>query len=239
MSSLETKSIKQKIINNTVQPLYIGGTQSDNSDPDILITDNGISLITNTSIANLNVTGSANFSVPITATKFNNNSFVENYSITSQSPTAATRTYITGSNINFIANSLAVGTRFFWVFDVTKTAAGIAESTIDIAVGTTGTISDSAILSFIKPAGTAVIDNGLFRIDALVRSIGASTVIVGHMQMTHNLSATGLATIPCVDVTNVSSSFDSRTATKVGLCITTGAADAYTIQMVYAQAWDI
>ena len=32
MSTLETKSIKQKVINNTVQPLYIGGIQTDNSD---------------------------------------------------------------------------------------------------------------------------------------------------------------------------------------------------------------
>ena len=41
MSSLETKSIKQKVINGQTQPLYFGGIQSDNSDAKIIITSDG------------------------------------------------------------------------------------------------------------------------------------------------------------------------------------------------------
>jgi len=54
--------------------------------------------------------------------------------------------------------------------------------------------------------------------------------------MLHNLAATGHAQIPCVVVNTISSTFDVTTPTNVGLCITTGAADAITIQQVTAEA---
>jgi hypothetical protein len=169
----------------------------------------------------------------------NGQTFLNNWSTAAQSPTAATRTYITGSKITLPAGKIAVGTKFHWTFDVTKTAAGTDVSTIDIAVGTAGTTSDTARVSFAKPAGTAAVDCGRFVIDAVVRATGGSCVIAGHMNMTHNGDAIGLATVPIVDVTTVSSSFSVTTATSIGLCITTGAADVYTIQMVTTESWNI
>src|SRR5438132_7175076 len=62
-----------------------------------------------------------------------------NYSSASQAPAAATRTYITGSNLAIGTGKLQIGSMFRWAFDITKTAAGVASSTFDICVGTAGT----------------------------------------------------------------------------------------------------
>lgn len=163
---------------------------------------------------------------------------VFNFSSTSQAPAAATRTYITGSNIAIPTGKLQIGTMFRWKFNMTKTAAGTASSTFDIAVGTAGTTADTARVSFTKPAGTAVVDEGTVEIIATCRGpLSASGIFVGQFSMIHNLSATGHATIPCVCVNTVSAAFDVTVANLiVGLCITSGASDAITIQLVQAEA---
>jgi hypothetical protein len=163
-----------------------------------------------------------------------------NFSTASQAPAAATRTYITGSNLSVPTNKLQVGTILRWKFNMTKTGAGIAASTIDVAVGTAGTTADTARLSFTKPAGTAVIDEAWVDVICTVRSIGATGVMVGEFIMVHNLAATGHAVIPVVVVNAISAGFDMTVANLiVGLCITTGAADVITIQMVQAEALNL
>ena len=164
-----------------------------------------------------------------------------NFSTASQAPAAATRTYITGSSLPIPNGGLQVGTCFEWVFSVTKTAAGTAASTYDVCVGTNGTTDDTARVSFTKPAGTAAADQGTVRIRCICRGpIGASGVFVGQFTMTHNLSATGHATIPCVDVNTVSAAFDVSVANLiVGVCVTSGASDALTFQLVQAMAWNL
>ena len=162
-----------------------------------------------------------------------------NFSTASQLlPTA--RTYVTGSNIVMPAGALQIGTLFRWTFDITKTAAGTASGTVDICFGTAGTTADTARVSFTKPAGTAVIDAGQIVITAVCRGpLSASGVVAGHFNLTHNLAATGHATIPVVDVTTVSSAFDVTTPTNVGICVTGGASDAVTIQLCIAEAWNL
>lgn len=164
-----------------------------------------------------------------------------NYSTASQAPTAATRTYITGSNISVPASKLAIGTIFEWEFNMTKTGAGIAASTFDIAFGTSGTTSDTARVSFTKPGGSGVIDEAWVKIKAIVRGpLSASGIVVGEFTLIHNLSATGHALIPCVVVNTISGTFDVTVANLVaGVCITSGASDAITIQMVTAQAYNL
>jgi hypothetical protein len=163
------------------------------------------------------------------------------FSTTSQAPAAATRTYITGSALAVPTNKLQVGSSFRWSFNMTKTAAGVATSTIDIAVGATGTTSDGARVSFTKPAGTAAIDEAMCEVWCICRGpVGASAVFTGEFVMTHNGNTVGHATIPVVVVNTVSSTFDITTANLiVGLCITTGAADAITIQQVQGEAWNL
>ncbi len=159
------------------------------------------------------------------------------YSVAAQSPAAATRTYITGSKITVPVGKLRIGTIFRWHFNITKTAAGTALSTYDICFGTTGTTTDTARVSFTKPAGTGVADTGEISIYAVVRGpLSASGVVVGCFNMSHNLAATGHAIIPVVIVTIISAAFDVTTPTAVGICITSGASDAITIQLVTAEA---
>lgn len=163
-----------------------------------------------------------------------------NASVAAQSPAAATRTYITNSNLSVPTNKLQVGTCFRWVFNMTKTAAGIATSTIAIAVGTAGTTADTDRVSFTKPAGTAVVDEGWIEIVAVVRSIGATGVISGEIFVTHNLATTGHMAQQCFVANTISAGFDMTVANLiVGLTITTGAADAITIQQVTAEAWNL
>lgn len=171
----------------------------------------------------------------------NNQSDLLNYSTAQQVLTAATRTYLIGSKISVPAGKLQAGTRFVWQFDITKTASGAAASTYDIAIGVTGNTADAARISFTKPAGTATVDTGIITISCLIRGpLSASGIAVGVFELTHNLAATGHALTPCVTLVTVSSPFDVTTANlQVGICATTGAADAITIQAVVAQATNL
>lgn len=162
--------------------------------------------------------------------------FYNNYSTTSQAPSASTRTYITGSGLSFPAGSLKVGTILRWRLSVTKTAAGTATSTYDIAFGTAGTTSDTARVSFTKPAGTAVADEGVIEIECVIRTNSASGVAAGSFRMTHNLSSTGHLAIAGAAVKTVSGTFDTTTVTNVGICVTSGASDALTFEVVTADS---
>src|SRR4249920_598866 len=59
-----------------------------------------------------------------------NASSFNNFSTTAQTPAATTRTYLTGSALAGPPGKLQIGTMFRWTFDMTKTAAGTASSTI-------------------------------------------------------------------------------------------------------------
>lgn len=161
---------------------------------------------------------------------------VVNTSVASQAPAATTPTYITGSALAVPVNKLRVGAILRWRFNMTKTGAGVATSTIDVRFGTAGTTADTARLTFTKPAGTAVIDEGWVEINCTIRTIGATGVVVGQFNMIHNLQITGHMVIPCASVNVVSAGFDMTVANLIaGLVITTGASDAITIQFVQAE----
>lgn len=164
-----------------------------------------------------------------------------NFSTVAQSPAAAVRTYIAGSNLVVPKTKIQIGSMWRWRFNLTKTAAGSAASTIDIAFGTAGTVADVARVSFTKPAGTAVVDEGWCEVIATCRGpLTAAGVVVGQFLLTHNLAATGHAVIPSVVVNTVSAGFDVTVDNLiVGLCITSGAADAITIQMCQADSFNL
>src|SRR6185369_9894412 len=97
-----------------------------------------------------------------------------NTSVAAQTPAATTRTQIVGSLLKVPQGGLKVGTIIKWRFNMTKTAAGTATSTFDISVGTTGTVTDTARVSFTKPAGTAVADDADCEVTCIVRSVSAT-----------------------------------------------------------------
>lgn len=139
------------------------------------------------------------------------------------------------------ASKLAIGSIFVWQFDMTKTAAGTAASTFDICVGTAGTTADTARVSFTKSAGTANVDTAYVTITAVCRGpLSASGIFSGAFQLTHSGGAFGHAVTPNLNGTVVSGAFDVTVANLiVGVCITTGASDAITIQQVIAESGNL
>lgn len=168
------------------------------------------------------------------------NSYQNAISTASQNMAAASRTYLNGSNIKVGSIKLQQGSMFRWRFNMTKTAAGIASSVFDIAVGVAGTIADTARCSFTKPAGTAVADEAWVGINAIVRASGLNGILVAEFVLMHNLSATGHAPVPCVVLNSVSAPFDMTVANlNLGICVTPGASDNLTFQMVMSEVWDV
>ena len=159
---------------------------------------------------------------------------VRNFSTAAQVVTGTTRIQLLGSLLKVPISGLKVGAMIRYVFDVTKTGAGTATSLFDIAFGTAGAIADTARVSLTKSLGTAVIDEGRIIIEALVRSVSATGVVIGTLTMTHRLAITGLTVLP-VQETTVSSGFDNTGQELfISLNATLGSADNYTIQMFKA-----
>ena len=150
-------------------------------------------------------------------------------------------TYVTRSNVSFVAGRLQAGSYYRAVIDMTKTAAGVATATMTLRMGTAGTTADAAICTFTFPtAQTAAIDNGRFSVYANMRTVGSGTsattegvlVIERTNTTTGFLSTAGLQFMAPIRV--LSSGFNSTTVTTVGLSINAGASSAWTTQLVQA-----
>lgn len=162
---------------------------------------------------------------------------ISNASITSQTLPTAVSTYIVGSQLkpmNRLYNKKF--TTFNWRLSVTKTAAGVATSTYSVRTGLGGDLTDSVVGTFTTTAGTAAVDEGWMDISLNVLSSGSVRLIC---KMTHNLNATGHATVPfVVQFVNLGTPTfnpifrDRGQSPIVGLSAITGASDVITIQMV-------
>ena len=155
---------------------------------------------------------------------------VRNFSVASQALVATVAAYIAGTQLLVPSSGLKVGSKIRFVVDATKTAAGSAASTFAIVFGTAGDVTDTARVSFVKSAGTGAIDEGKFVIEAIVRSVSTTGVVVGVFTGTHRLAVTGHSVLPMQETT-ISGTFDnSGQELFIGLVITTGASDVVTIQ---------
>jgi hypothetical protein len=145
----------------------------------------------------------------------------------------AADTYLAGSFKAFPAAPV-VGTTYRLMFDVTKTAAGLATPIITIRTGTTGT---TARLTFTFGAGTAVVDNGVFTVLVTFRTVGSGTtaVLTGFAQLVNNLTTTGLSN--AAKARSVTSAgFDSTTASLgIGCSYNGGASASHTVTLVRAE----
>lgn len=166
---------------------------------------------------------------------------IRNFAIAQLAPAATVRTLLVGAALTLPYPGFRRGARLRWRFNMAKTAAGTATSLFEVLVGTLGTLADTARLSFTKPAGTAAADEAWCEINVYVRTRSLTVgVLVGTFTMGHNLAATGHAVIPYVAVTVVSGNFDTITFPQtVSLAITTGAADAITIEQLEAEAFNL
>lgn len=163
---------------------------------------------------------------------------LQNQSTAAQSPTAATLTYLTGSNIAVPVGKLRIGTRFQWRLDMTKTGAGTAARTFHIRCGTLGTTADAAIITITSALGTAVIDQAFATLDLTIRGpLSASCLARAAWRMDHQLAATGFMTVKTEVVPVTSGTFDATTANLiVGLSVTTGASEVITFEQLAVEA---
>lgn len=164
-----------------------------------------------------------------------------NVSIAPQTINAAITAVLAGSQIVVPTGGLRVGTVFRYKIHISKTAAGTAANAFAFQLGTLGTVGDADILSFALPVGTAAIDNGYIEIIITIRGpLGAACIASGTLCMSHNLSATGLATTPCVVLNVTSGNFNSATAGLIAsLVCTTAAATVLTFQQVIAEVLNL
>ena len=164
-----------------------------------------------------------------------------NASVADQTINANSSALLTGSVISIPAGKLRVGTILRWRIALSKTASGTAANTFIVRLGTTGTISDAAILTFTLPVGTAVIDAGQIEILVTIRGpLGASCIAQGQLTLIHNLSATGLATVPCVVLNATSGGFNSTTANlSASVSCSTAVSTVLTFQLVQSEAINV
>lgn len=159
---------------------------------------------------------------------------------TTDSVANAADTYLAGSALPIPQHLMQAGTLFQWQLDMTKTGAGVATPIWSIRIGTTGTVADTARLTFTGPAQTGVIDTGSVFIRALLRNTGASGVLVGLLSLTHNLAATGFSTSATPTIQSTSSTFDTTVPSLiVGISVNPGAAGVWTHQLVTGEALNI
>lgn len=127
-----------------------------------------------------------------------------------------------------------------WRVLMSKTGAGIAAQTFEVKFGTAGSTADTTRLTgFTTGTQTGAIDTAEVFIVAQVRSVGAGGIVHGKMNLTHNLAATGFATIPNVVQQVVSTGFDNTVAgLKATLCTTPGASAVVTVHEVEAERLD-
>jgi hypothetical protein len=165
---------------------------------------------------------------------------IQNQNVADQA-LAAADTYVTGSNLAIPAHLLQVGTKFRWRFVLTKTAAGVAAPVWIVRVGVAGTVADAAILTFTQVAlQTAAIDAATVDITAVLRNVGAAGVLAGGLRMNHVLAATGFSTLTMNVQQVTSAGFVTTVANSiVGVSANGGAASAWTVQVVDAEAFNI
>ena len=157
-------------------------------------------------------------------------------SLAAQGPGFAADSYLVGSAIAIPAGRLKAGTRYALVFDVSKTAAGVAAPVITLRFGANGSVSDAALGAMSFPVQTAAADDGRFSLEVTFRSAGAAAVVQAVAALSHTQSATGLANVPGPVRRMTSAAFDATPANGViGVSVNGGSAAAWTVSLVQAR----
>jgi hypothetical protein len=167
----------------------------------------------------------------------------KNASVTNQAP-GAVDTYITGSNLLIPSFSTLAKTIITWIISASKTAAGVATPNYIIRIGAAGAIGDTARLTLVGPAQTAIADIGLLIITAIVRNKAVAGVIQGSAAWSHqgttasSTIGTGFANNGNGEVEGTSAGFDNTAlgGQFIGLSINAGAAAAWTITQTRTEA---
>lgn len=162
----------------------------------------------------------------------------DNAATAAQGAGFASDTYVTNSDILIPSFGVQAKTKFKWVISMSKTAAGIATPVYTIRIGANRTTADTSRLAITGPAQTAAADVGVLTLIVTVRSVGASGVIQGSVNIDHNGAATGFANNNASAVEATSAGFDNSAlgGSYIGLSINGGASAAWTITQVMTEA---
>lgn len=158
-----------------------------------------------------------------------------NQSVANQSGFAVD-TYLTGSNIAIAR--VKAGTRYRCLFNVVKTAAGIATPIINVRIGTAAAVADTSRGTLTFSAQTGVIDEGVFEVLVTFRTVGAGSAAVAQSlaRLSHRLSITGLGVGVSEPEIATSTGFDSTVSSlQIGLSVNGGASAAWTASLVQAE----
>lgn len=161
---------------------------------------------------------------------------MHNASVVAQGPGFATDTYLAGSACTVPAAQLKIASKYRCKFNVVKTAAGIAAPVLNIRVGTLGTVADTSRGALTFAAQTAAIDEGVFEIECVFRTVGAAATLQSLGELRHRLSVTGLSTDVSGAKSATSGTFDSTAAGLiVGISVNGGLSAAWTVSLVSAE----
>jgi hypothetical protein len=160
---------------------------------------------------------------------------VANYSTTAQAYTT-TEIYLAGSALTVPVHLLQAGAICRWRVVASKTA-GTGAPVWKLYKGTLGTTSDTAIATLTQAsAPTSVADTAVYDIEAVLRNVGASGVMLFSLYMTHVLQITGFSQVPANVQFVASSSFDTTAASLIiGISANFSTAGAGNIEQVTAE----
>lgn len=162
-----------------------------------------------------------------------------NQSVTTPAAGFAADTYLVGSSIAIVApaTTLKIGSRYHLIFNVSKTAAGLATPILNIRYGTLGTTGDASKCALTFTAQTAVTDTGTFEVWVTFRAVGSGTtaIVQCSSRRDHGASITGLGTLVGETKVATSAGFDSTVANSIlGVSVNGGASAAWTITQANA-----
>lgn len=182
--------------------------------------------------------GTAGYTIRSDGTNFATYPVQLSNSSTSDNTGFAADQYLTGSSVVVAAGDFKAKGQYHCVFDMVKTNTGTAASVISVRIGTAGTTSDTAQMTFTFGAGTGVADTGSFEVFVNWRTVGSGTsaVVSGYCRGFHNLATTGLFNNAAnwTIVGTTSSGFDSSAATTMGLSFNGGTSFSGTNKVVQA-----
>lgn len=160
-------------------------------------------------------------------------SLAKNASSASQAGFAAD-TYVLGSSLLIPSSGLQALMIFRWRLSGSKTAAGVAAPAFVIRLGAAQSTADTALITMNAGVQTAVVDNGVLLIEAVLRNVGAAAVLAAAAAWAKTQAGTaGFGG----SIDGVSGAFDStgRAGQYVGISINGGAAAAWTLTSVEAE----
>jgi hypothetical protein len=165
---------------------------------------------------------------------------VNNASVAAQGPGFSSDTYLVGSSCPIPAGRLQAKTMYRCKFNAVKTGAGTATPIINVRIGTAGTTSDTSRGTLTFSAQTGVIDEAVWEVNSIFRTVGSGTsaVLQSLGQLNHRLSITGFGTGVSEPEIATSGGFDSTVANLIiGLSVNGGTSASWTINVVQSEIW--